>query len=304
MAIVHPTSPRTPAPVPAQAIADIRAPFRKATLLPGMAYHDDAVYAWEREEIFFRDWIAVGRAEEIAGPGSFVLRDVLGEQLLLVRGKDDVIRAFYNVCRHRGTRGRGAGVRHGGPLPVPVPRLDLRPRRQARPGQAHRGPRGLQLRDVRAPGDPLRGVGGVHLPVLRRRGRHAAAARVHGRLVRAPRELRPGHVAADARGAALVRRRRRTGRSWPRTTASATTARRSTRCSTGSRPTTWARTSWPRVRGRVAGCRSPRAARRCRSAAHATAARCSTPATRPRSGGSTTTSCGRTSSCRSIRTTC
>src|SRR6476469_3679620 len=103
MAIVHPTSPRTPAPVPAQAIADIRAPLRKATLLPGMAYHDDADYAWEREEIFFRDWIAVGRAEEIAGPGSFVLRDVLGEQLILVRGKDDVIRAFYNVCRHRGT---------------------------------------------------------------------------------------------------------------------------------------------------------------------------------------------------------
>src|SRR6476469_5934060 len=103
MAIVHPTAPRTPAPVPAEAIADIRAPFRKAKLLPGMAYHDEAVYAWEREEIFFRDWIAVGRAEEIAGPGSFVLRDVLGEQLLLVRGKDDVIRAFYNVCRHRGT---------------------------------------------------------------------------------------------------------------------------------------------------------------------------------------------------------
>jgi len=103
LAIVQPTAPRTPAPVSAEAIADIRAPFRKATLLPGMAYHDEAVYEWEREEIFFRDWIAVGRAEEIAGPGSFVLRDVLGEQLLLVRGKDDVIRAFYNVCRHRGT---------------------------------------------------------------------------------------------------------------------------------------------------------------------------------------------------------
>ncbi|MES1239361.1 MAG: SRPBCC family protein, partial [Chloroflexota bacterium] len=92
-----------PAPVPAQAIANIRAPFRQATLLPAMAYHDEAVYAWEREEIFFRDWIAVGRAEEIPEAGSFMLRDLFGENVILVRGRDDVIRAFYNVCRHRGT---------------------------------------------------------------------------------------------------------------------------------------------------------------------------------------------------------
>ena len=55
------------------------------------------------EEIFFRDWLAVGRAEEVPEPGSFVVRDVLGESVLLVRGRDDQIRAFYNVCRHRGT---------------------------------------------------------------------------------------------------------------------------------------------------------------------------------------------------------
>ena len=39
----------------------------------------------------------------MAEPGSFVLRDILGENVILVRGRDDVIRAFYNVCRHRGT---------------------------------------------------------------------------------------------------------------------------------------------------------------------------------------------------------
>ena len=48
-----------------------------------------------------------------------------------------------------GHRGRGARVRQGRPLPVRLPRLDLRPRGQARPRQAHRGPRGLQLRDLR-----------------------------------------------------------------------------------------------------------------------------------------------------------
>ena len=61
------------------------------------------MYAWEREHVFFRDWIAVGRAEEMPEPGTFVLRDFFGEHVLLVRGRDGVIRAFYNVCRHRGT---------------------------------------------------------------------------------------------------------------------------------------------------------------------------------------------------------
>ena len=91
-------SPLTP-----EEIAAIRAPFRRATLLPGRAYHDESIYAWEAEHVFFRDWIAVGRAEELPEPGSFVLRDVFGESVILVRGRDDVVRAFYNVCRHRGT---------------------------------------------------------------------------------------------------------------------------------------------------------------------------------------------------------
>ena len=102
MAVTSP-APRTPAPLSPDEIARIRAPFRGARLLPGKAYHDDDIFAWETEEIFFRDWLAVGRAEEVAEPGSFLVRDVLGESVLLVRGRDEVIRAFYNVCRHRGT---------------------------------------------------------------------------------------------------------------------------------------------------------------------------------------------------------
>ena len=61
------------------------------------------MFDWEREEIFFRDWIAVGRAEEVPDPTSFVLKDVFGENIIVVRGRDNVVRAFYNVCRHRGT---------------------------------------------------------------------------------------------------------------------------------------------------------------------------------------------------------
>jgi Rieske 2Fe-2S family protein len=84
-------------------IEAVRRPFRGATLLPARAYQDQAVYDWEVEHVFFRDWIVVGRAEEASEPGTFVTREVLGEPVILVRGRDGVLRAFYNVCRHRGT---------------------------------------------------------------------------------------------------------------------------------------------------------------------------------------------------------
>ncbi len=99
----RPAQVRTPAPVTPQELAAVRAPFRRATLLPARAYHDPAIHDWEFDEIFRRDWVAVGRAEEVPEPGSFLLRDVFGENVIIVRGRDGVIRAFYNVCRHRGT---------------------------------------------------------------------------------------------------------------------------------------------------------------------------------------------------------
>ncbi|MBF6606977.1 MAG: aromatic ring-hydroxylating dioxygenase subunit alpha [Chloroflexi bacterium] len=81
----------------------MRRPFRGASLLPGRAYHDAAIHDWEREQWFARDWLAVAREEEIPDPGSYVVRDVLGESVVIVRGRDAELRAFYNVCRHRGT---------------------------------------------------------------------------------------------------------------------------------------------------------------------------------------------------------
>jgi Rieske 2Fe-2S family protein len=100
LAVPHP-SPRSPL-TPAE-IAAIRAPFRRATLLPARAYHDQDVHDWEVEHVFAVDWIAVGRTEDVPDAGSFVVREVSGESVIIVRGRDEVIRAFYNVCRHRGT---------------------------------------------------------------------------------------------------------------------------------------------------------------------------------------------------------
>ena len=72
--------------------------------LPGAAYHSDETYAIDQERVFYRNWIYVGRAERLPKPGSWMRVEIGGESLLVVRGKDEQIRGFYNVCRHRGSR--------------------------------------------------------------------------------------------------------------------------------------------------------------------------------------------------------
>ena len=72
--------------------------------LPSSWYASERVFALEKERIFCRDWLCVARAEELSVPGEWRVLDVLGESLLLVRNRGGELRAFYNVCRHRGTR--------------------------------------------------------------------------------------------------------------------------------------------------------------------------------------------------------
>ncbi len=72
--------------------------------LPGTDYHDPAVYELERQRIFLRRWFMAGRAEQAPEPGGWFTVDVVGESVLIVRGDDMQLRAFYNVCRHRGSR--------------------------------------------------------------------------------------------------------------------------------------------------------------------------------------------------------
>jgi Rieske 2Fe-2S family protein len=74
------------------------------TTLPARAYTDASWFGLEMDRVFARMWIAAGRADHLSGPGSFVRRDVAGASVLIVRGADGTLRAFHNVCRHRGTR--------------------------------------------------------------------------------------------------------------------------------------------------------------------------------------------------------
>jgi glycine betaine catabolism A len=75
-----------------------------AKTLEGRWYCSPEVFAAERERIFAREWICVARSEQFAAAGDFVVADVAGESVIVTRGNDGGIRAFYNVCRHRGTQ--------------------------------------------------------------------------------------------------------------------------------------------------------------------------------------------------------
>ncbi|MEU8800301.1 aromatic ring-hydroxylating dioxygenase subunit alpha [Spirillospora sp. NPDC048819] len=72
--------------------------------LPGRYYTDPAVFDAETRRIFERSWMCVGRADAVSQPGRFLRTEVGGESVLVVRGRDGEVRAFRNLCRHRGAR--------------------------------------------------------------------------------------------------------------------------------------------------------------------------------------------------------
>ncbi|MFF4518552.1 MULTISPECIES: aromatic ring-hydroxylating oxygenase subunit alpha [Streptomyces] len=67
---------------------------------------DPAYYEAEREAVFKRTWLNVGRVEQVPKPGHYFTKELAaaGTSLIIVRGRDQQIRAFHNVCRHRGNK--------------------------------------------------------------------------------------------------------------------------------------------------------------------------------------------------------
>ncbi len=72
--------------------------------LPSSYYLSEEVFVREKEHIFFREWLCAGREEQLPKPGDFLVLDLLGESVLVVRTKEGELKAHYNVCRHRGAR--------------------------------------------------------------------------------------------------------------------------------------------------------------------------------------------------------
>lgn len=72
--------------------------------IPMFVYSDPEVYRLELERLFPQTWLFLGHTSEIPNAGSFVVRDMAEQSVIVGRGDDDVVRVFLNACRHRGMK--------------------------------------------------------------------------------------------------------------------------------------------------------------------------------------------------------
>ena len=78
--------------------------WRPRPTLSGRDYTSLEVYEEERERVWWGDWVCIGRDEEVPALGDYLVRDLAGESIFVVRNGDGQLRGFYNVCSHRGTK--------------------------------------------------------------------------------------------------------------------------------------------------------------------------------------------------------
>ena len=75
-------------------------PLEEAWTIPAPWYFDPRIAELERASVFSSTWQVVGRADQVRENGQFFTADLAGEPLVMARGEDGQLRAFYNVCRH------------------------------------------------------------------------------------------------------------------------------------------------------------------------------------------------------------
>jgi len=72
--------------------------------LPSWTYFNEELRELETEVLFRRHWQLACHQADLPEPGNYVCFDMCGERAVIIRGEDRVVRAFHNVCRHRGSR--------------------------------------------------------------------------------------------------------------------------------------------------------------------------------------------------------
>ncbi|MGC2831980.1 MAG: aromatic ring-hydroxylating dioxygenase subunit alpha [Candidatus Acidiferrum sp.] len=75
-------------------------PLEEAWTIPAPWYFDPGIAELERSSVFSSTWQVVGRADQVRDNGQFFTAELAGEPLVVARGEDGQLRAFYNVCRH------------------------------------------------------------------------------------------------------------------------------------------------------------------------------------------------------------
>ena len=114
--IVH---ARPSAPDDAPDIGEIVRKQKPAHSLQQALYNSQAAFDRDLELIFRRHWILAGHASMAAQPGDYFLAELAAESIIIVRGRDGALRAFANVCRHRGSRICSSSQGHASVLVCP-----------------------------------------------------------------------------------------------------------------------------------------------------------------------------------------
>lgn len=76
----------------------------EAWTIPAEYNTSKSIFTIEKEKIFANSWVCVSHKSEVANKHSYIIREIIGESIIIIRGEDDVLRGFYNVCPHRGHR--------------------------------------------------------------------------------------------------------------------------------------------------------------------------------------------------------
>ena len=92
------------APDGASDIGEIARSQKPAHSLQQALYNSEAAFERDLELIFRRHWILAGHASMAPQPGDYFLAEAAAESIIVIRGRDGALRAFANVCRHRGSR--------------------------------------------------------------------------------------------------------------------------------------------------------------------------------------------------------
>lgn len=79
---------------------DSSAPLEQATTIPSSWYADERIFALELQTVFANSWQFAARTDQLEQAGAYVTCEIAGEPVVVVRGKDNVLRGFFNVCGH------------------------------------------------------------------------------------------------------------------------------------------------------------------------------------------------------------
>src|SRR5215510_1375010 len=75
-------------------------PLDHAWTIPSPWYFDKQIEKLEQQSVFAKTWQVVGRADQVKNKGDFFTAELETEPIVVARGEDGVLRAFFNVCRH------------------------------------------------------------------------------------------------------------------------------------------------------------------------------------------------------------